>query len=110
MGDQVTVAGRHPSCIEEKQAHEKAKRRLQFCQDQLQKVKKWAAKIRHEADEFRGRMASLGRCLDGDFPKTVATLESMARTLESYAEIRPPGEELLADNAPPTSTEPTPPE
>ena len=90
------VAGRQPSCIEEKQAHDKAKRRLQFCSEQRELVKKWAVKIRHESDEFRGRLAGLSRAIDGDFTKAVATLESMARALESYAEMTAPQEESFA--------------
>src|SRR5690606_11622448 len=46
-----TVAGRRPSCIEEKQAYEQAKRRLQHCQEMVGRVKKWSIKLTHESDE-----------------------------------------------------------
>ncbi len=80
-----TVAGHRSSCIEEKQAHAAAKRRLQHCQEQLERVRRWAIKIRHEADEFRSRIAILRRRLDGDLPQSLLLLERMATALEQYA-------------------------
>lgn len=82
-----TVAGRHPSCIEEKQAHEKAKRRLQHCQEQIERVKRWSVKIRHEVDEFRSRISALRRRLDGELPKSAQYLDRMASALEAYADM-----------------------
>ena len=57
-----TVAGHRPSCIEEKQAHAAAKRRLQHCQEQIRRVKQWGVKLHQERDEFgdgMGRVAAL---------------------------------------------------
>lgn len=86
-----TVAGRTPSCIEEKQALAAAKRRLQHCQEQTERVRKWANSIRREGDDFRARMSSLRRAVDQDAPKAIAQLERMLTALEGYAEIhRPP--------------------
>jgi hypothetical protein len=81
-----TVAGRRPSCIEEKIALEKAKRRLQFCQEQIERVKKWAVKVRHEADEFRGRIAALQKCLDSDVPQMAELLSRSITALTAYVE------------------------
>lgn len=85
-----TVAGRRPSCIEEKVAYDKAKRRLQHCQDQIKHVQSWATKLRRESDEFRGRLAPLQRLLEGDIPKMVGLLERMMTILEAYAEVARP--------------------
>ncbi len=87
-----TVAGRRPSCMEEKQAYARAKQRLQHCQDQIKFVKQWANKVRHEADEFRGRLAGLQTMLEGDLPKAVALLEKTITILESYSETARPQE------------------
>jgi hypothetical protein len=89
-----TVAGRRPSCIEEKQAYEAAKRRLQHCHEQAERVKRWSVKIRHEIDEFRSRISALRRRLDGELPKTAQYLDRMAESLEAYSE-------MLHDSAPP---------
>ncbi|MCA8996991.1 MAG: hypothetical protein KDA80_08395 [Planctomycetaceae bacterium] len=88
-----TVAGRRPSCIEEKQAYERAKRRLQHCQEQGERIKNWTVKVHHDSDEFHARLARLGRLLESDIPQALALLERTIATLESYAEIAPPGDD-----------------
>ena len=80
-----TIAGRHPSCIEEKVAHTAAKRRLEFCQDQIELVKKWGVKLHHEADELRGRMAGVQRLAESDLTKSMALLANLVESLERYA-------------------------
>ena len=82
-----TVAGRHPSCIEEKVAHAAAKRRLEFCQDQIEVVKRWGVKLQHESDEMRGRLAGCQRLAESDLTKSMALLANVIETLERYAGI-----------------------
>jgi hypothetical protein len=82
-----TVAGRRPSCIEEKQAHAAAKRRLQHCQEQVRRVKQWGVKLHQERDDFRGRMSGLARVLEQNVPQMAALLERISTTLEDYAEM-----------------------
>ncbi len=81
-----TVAGRHPTCIEEKQDYERARRRLQHCQEMVQRVKRSGVKLRHEIDEFRGRTAGLARSIETDLPAMAALIGRMASALEAYAE------------------------
>jgi len=85
-----TVAGRRSSCIEEKQAFEKAKRRLEFCHGQKERVQRWAVKTLRESDEFRTRLSRMRRLLESDVPKAIALLQETAEILESYADIAPP--------------------
>lgn len=85
-----TVAGHRSSCIEEKVAHEKAKRRLEHSQEQVTRVRNWSIKLRHDVDEFRGRMTSLRRLLDIDIPQALAQLDQTATILEQYADISRP--------------------
>jgi predicted RNase H-like nuclease (RuvC/YqgF family) len=80
-----TVAGPRSSCIEEKEAHDAAKRRLQHCQEQVERTKRWNVKLRQEIDEFRSRISALRRRLDGELPKTAAYLDRMIEALEQYA-------------------------
>ena len=82
-----TVAGRHPSCIEEKVAHAAAKRRLEFCQEQIELVKRWGVKLHHEADELRGRTAGIQRLAESDLTKSMALLANVVESLERYAGI-----------------------
>lgn len=85
-----TVAGHRPACLEEKQAMERAKRRLEHCQYQIKAVKHVANKLRQEADEFRGRLSRLLTMTEVDLPKASALLEKTIETLEQYAEISRP--------------------
>ena len=82
-----TVAGRKPSCIEEKDAHRKAKQRLEYCQLMVPQVKQWAVKFNHEADEYRGRMGSFTRAVEVDLPRMIALIVRTSSALEKYAEL-----------------------
>ncbi len=99
-----TVAGRHPACIEEKQAYDKAQRRLEYCQGMVLQVKHWNVKIRHEADEYRGRTAGLTRCVANDLPSMAALIERTATALEAYAEISTAPSEPEHQRATPSAT------
>ncbi|WP_437186425.1 hypothetical protein SH668x_003576 [Planctomicrobium sp. SH668] len=83
-----TVAGQRSSCIEEKVAFEKAKRRSQECQERAERVAKWSMKIQHESDEFRSQLASLRTLLDRDLAQAVLYLHNSIEILEHYAEIQ----------------------
>lgn len=98
------VADRRPACIEEKQAHAAAKRRLQHCQEQIHRVKKWGVKLHQERDEFRGRMSGLSRVLDQQIPQMAALLERISTTLEDYAEMAAPDD--LEQNGAASASEP----
>ncbi len=76
-----------PSLIEEKQALQAAKRRLEYCRQKVQLVKAAAYKVRHEADEFQGRLGQVERLLETDLPNMIALLERMVSSLEAYAEV-----------------------
>ncbi|MFG0295380.1 MAG: hypothetical protein ACF8PG_05675 [Maioricimonas sp. JB045] len=103
-----TVAGRRPSCIEEKQAYDIARRRLQHCQEQVERTRKWAVRLRHVSDEFRSHLGSTQQVFDGEIPRTLALLERMLTALESYAEVAPPAEDASARSARPATEEQTP--
>ena len=82
-----TVAGHRPSCIEEKQDYERAKRRLAYCQQMVPLVRRWSVKLQHEADEYRGRTAALARVVEVDLPRMIALIERTATSLEQYADV-----------------------
>lgn len=76
-----------PSLIEEKQAVRDAKDWLAHCQEKVRIVKQVIARIRHEADEFQGRLSQMERLVETDIPKMLGMLEAMLRALEAYAEV-----------------------
>jgi len=83
-----TVAGQRSTCIDEKRAVEAAKRRLQHCLEQKERVRSWAVKLGRQLDELRARLAGLRRMLDSDVPKAIALLENTATVLEAYADVQ----------------------
>lgn len=76
-----------PACYEEKEALEKAKRRLRVAQNKVEAVRRWSRTVKHEADEFQGRMGQMNWCLDSDVPQVVAALERILTALEKYASV-----------------------
>ena len=76
-----------PSCYDEKKALMRAKRELEFAEQQIKVVKQWALKSRHEFEEFNGRMSQLTRLLEGDVPRMCALLQRLSRTLERYTHV-----------------------
>lgn len=73
-----------PSCYDEKKALEKAKRDLEYSRQQIQVVKQWSVKARHDVEEFTGRQAQLTRMLEGDVPRMCALLQRLVQKLERY--------------------------
>lgn len=89
--------GHRPSLAEEKAALEAAKRRLAYCQQKVEIVKQTGISLRHEADEFLGRLSALQRVVDGDLPKMIGLLERMIAAIENYSETgQPPAEQTGA--------------
>ncbi len=98
-----TVADHRPSCYEEKLALEAAKRRLQYCQDQVEVVARWAGKLHRVIDEFRAHSGRFQQYLQGDVEKTAALLARSITSLENYLGHSLPSEGS-ADNQERTST------
>ncbi|HYR57784.1 MAG TPA: hypothetical protein VEO95_04100 [Chthoniobacteraceae bacterium] len=65
-------------------------------EDKLRNVKMWTRNFDHEVDPLMKRIDGLRQLLDHDMPKAIAYLVQAQKTLDSYAEMRPP-----AQTAPP---------
>lgn len=110
-----TVAGHRPACLEERNAYREAQAYLRYAQEKVEAVRLCALKVRHEADEYRGRIGQLERCLEGEIPQTLELLSQIIASLEAYADILPDGElpPAAAQERPPrpaSTEELTPPE
>jgi len=88
------VGEHQPSCVDEKKALEKAKRRLQTAQSKVQAIRHWAVVIERAVNEYRGSRAGLVNWLDADLPQAVAALKRMREALESYVALEPPADEM----------------
>jgi len=109
------VGEHQPSCVDEKKALEKAKRRLQTAQGKVEAIRHWAIVIERAVNEYRGSRAGLVNWLDADLPH-VAALKRMRAALESYVALETPGDGMPAAQqtaettaalaAPPQETQP----
>ena len=73
-----------PSCMDQKKALEKARRRLRLCEEKVKAVKRWINTIRQELDNFQGELGKLTNWLEADLPRAAAALERMLRALDKY--------------------------
>lgn len=73
-----------PSCMDQKKALEKARRRLRLCEEKVKAVKRWTQIIRQELDNFQGELGKLTNWLEADLPRATAALERMLRALDKY--------------------------
>ena len=82
-----TAFDHQPSLAEEKEALGSAKKRLAYCQQKVELVKRTSIDLRHETDEFLGRLSQLNRLVETDIPKMIGLMERMLAALESYTEF-----------------------
>jgi len=87
---QRTVADHTPDCADEKKAIRRAELRLQTSEKKLVAVKHWSHEAEHGWNEFQGRYSQTLGVLDGDLPRTVATLEKIITQIEKYMQTSIP--------------------
>lgn len=90
-----TVADHRPTCYEEKLALEAAKRRQQYCQDQVEVVARWANRLHRVIDEFRAHSGRFQQYLQNDVEKTANLLARSITSLENYL-----GQSLQSEGSP----------
>lgn len=74
------------SCIDERKALEKAKRRLHTAEEKVQAVRRWKMQIRKEVEEFEVQIARLRQFLEGDLIRSISALQRMSEALDQYAQ------------------------
>ncbi len=89
IAEQRMMDGQGPACIEEKSALRKAKAQLQFAQEQVHVVRRWAVKLQSESDDYRSRLGHLDGFLKRDLPRMIAKIQKMGEALDRYAESLP---------------------
>ena len=80
----MTVAGRHPDCIDEKKAFARAKQQLEFAQEKLKLCRQWSIKAHRAADEYSSRIGRTEQAIAQGLPRVMAILERIVLALESY--------------------------
>lgn len=74
------------SCIDEKKALEKAKRRLRLSEEKVQAVRRWKMQIRKEVEEFQVQISKLRQFLESDLVRSIASLKRMGEALDQYVQ------------------------
>lgn len=84
---ELTISGEdNRSCYDELKALQKAKKRLEKCEEKVRAVRQWSPKIRKEVEEFEVQTAKLKQFLESDFVKAPAALGRMADALDRYVQ------------------------
>jgi hypothetical protein len=78
------IADRAPSCIDEKRALERAKRRLETAQQKIMAVRHWETALDRVADDLRRSRTQFDAWLDVDVSRAVAALNDMSESLVAY--------------------------
>jgi len=78
------IGDHRPSCIEEKRAVERAKRRHQLCREKNELVRRWSLSISRAVFEYKAGVGELGQWLETDAARSVGLLKRIAQTLEEY--------------------------
>ena len=105
------VGDHRPSCIEEKRALERAKRRVSLCREKLDRVQHWAREVDRAVFEYEGSVGQLARWLEADAERALALLDRISRSLEAYLAVKPPPEDaallerLVPGHDPPSETD-----
>ena len=84
------VGNNEPSCIEEKKALEKAKKKLARAEEKAEAVRRWTPVVRQQFQETGVRLTRFREIIDVDCPKAVARLERMLVSLDHYAHTSGP--------------------
>lgn len=69
---------------QERKMLEKAKRRLQLCEEKVEAVRRWKVRMRKEVEDFQVNTARLKHFMDSDFVRALASLERMLAAIEQY--------------------------
>lgn len=79
-----TVAGHRSACIEEKVALQKAQRRLEYVQHQIDVTRRAGMNAADQTNEFLGKVGPLERWLEYEIPQMIAVLDQMVLSIEAY--------------------------
>ncbi len=84
------VGENQPSCIEEKKALEKARRRMEYAEQKAALVRKWTPVVQQQFREACVRLVRFRETVELDCPKAMARLEHMLRALDAYTTTSSP--------------------
>jgi hypothetical protein len=78
------VGDNTPSCIEEKKALEKARKRLAQAEEKAELVRRWTPVVLQQFREACVRLVRFREVLDVDCPRAIAALDRKIKALDDY--------------------------
>ena len=84
------VGDNTPSCVEEKKALDKARKRLEACERKAEAVRRWTPVVQQQFRETCVRLVRFREVIDIDCPKAMARLEKMLKSLDAYTSMAGP--------------------
>ena len=84
------------SDADQKEALREAQKRLRIAEEKVALVKRLIPQLQHAIDEYHSHSQPLGDHLAGGFEKSMATMEKMIGSLESYLALRAPSAPVFA--------------
>ena len=90
------VGDNQPSCIEEKKALEKAKRRQELVERKVEAVRRWTPVVQQQFRETCVRLVRFREVIDVDCPRAMAALERMLKALDAYRNAQSPADRATA--------------
>jgi hypothetical protein len=106
------ASGRMPDTTVQEKALRRARARLEYAEDQVERVRQWIGRLPRVVEEvYRGHAHRLGTFVDIELRKGLAVLDRRLAALESYAGLRPdyaPGPSTAALPTPPQPEPPKP--
>ncbi|MCU0726318.1 MAG: hypothetical protein MUE73_11080 [Planctomycetes bacterium] len=73
-----------PSCVDERKAYERAKRRKEEAEEKIEVIKRWKIGLEQQAEKIMPPIKKLETLLDSVGPKAVARLTYMMDRLDEY--------------------------
>jgi hypothetical protein len=86
------VGDNQPSCIEEKKALEKAKKRLELTERKVEAVRRWTPVVQQQFRETCVKLVRFREVIDVDCPRAMAVLERMLKALDAYRTAQSPAD------------------
>jgi hypothetical protein len=78
------IGDRDPSCIDEKRALDRAKRRMEVARQKILAVRHWEGVLDRAADDLRRSRTQFDSWLEADITRAVVALNDMSESLVAY--------------------------
>jgi hypothetical protein len=83
----MKMGDRPPDCSEQEEALARARQRLAYAEEKLERVRRWQRQFPQALVDYEGPANQLVGMIEGDLPKADALLAQKIAALEAYTQI-----------------------